>query len=455
MEFSELFKSSHLIEFSPNSKFIANIYNFRLCVRDAQSLQIKKYFTCIDICSKIEWSHDSRFLLALQEKRNLVQIFDLESENIFEINQGVAGAANARFAKVASSEDIFILVNSDFQLRISIWRISKNGDLSFVTHLQMPKFDERGLAFNSSHDRLALLERHEGKDFITIFKCGDGEFKTLSHFSIDTKNAVDLLWSSNSEYICTWDSLLAYNVLVYRPNGQLVKSYSAYGNALGLKTVSWSPTSSLLALGSYDNSIRLLDLASREIIAEFSHDSHITQLSVPIFREVPLDNRSTHLSIHGNLQTRYDVYQTPVQLEKMNVEFDRPNPMVGIGFLSFSPCGKYIMSKNDSIPNALFIWDLSKLSLYSIILQMKQITCASWNPVTGISGVAGQASQLCLVTGGDKMYLWSDEGCSCVDIPVEDFTVGKIVWSDNGTAAALIGRDSMCCCYPSTDFDDS
>ena len=36
-------------------------------------------------------------------------------------------------------------------------------------------------------------------------------------------------------------------------------SYSAYDDALGIKTVRWSPTGQLLAVGSFDQKLRVLN----------------------------------------------------------------------------------------------------------------------------------------------------------------------------------------------------
>ena len=41
-------------------------------------------------------------------------------------------------------------------------------------------------------------------------------------------------------------------VVVYGLDGRVLTSYRAYSDALGIKSVAWSPSGQLLAVGSYD-----------------------------------------------------------------------------------------------------------------------------------------------------------------------------------------------------------
>lgn len=52
--------------------------------------------------------------------------------------------------------------------------------------------------------------------------------------------------------VAVWDSVLFYKMLVYGVDGKLVGSYSAYEGALGIKSVTWSPSGQFISIGSYD-----------------------------------------------------------------------------------------------------------------------------------------------------------------------------------------------------------
>ena len=57
--------------------------------------------------------------------------------------------------------------------------------------------------------------------------------------------------------MAVWDACLHYKVVIYSLAGRLCGSYTAYENALGIKSVQWSPSSQLLSIGSYDQAVRL------------------------------------------------------------------------------------------------------------------------------------------------------------------------------------------------------
>lgn len=46
-----------------------------------------------------------------------------------------------------------------------------------------------------------------------------------------------------------------YKVLLYSLDGRLLSTYSAYEWSLGVKAVTWSPSSQFLAIGSYDEKV--------------------------------------------------------------------------------------------------------------------------------------------------------------------------------------------------------
>ena len=55
MKFSDLFKQTSLLcEYSPNGKLLANVVQFRLVVRDINSLEVVNIFTCLDTINFIE-----------------------------------------------------------------------------------------------------------------------------------------------------------------------------------------------------------------------------------------------------------------------------------------------------------------------------------------------------------------------------------------------------------------
>lgn len=93
MNFSEVFKhSNQLCRVSPDGKYLATCVQYRLVVRDVNTLQILQLYTCLDQISQMEWSSDSLFILCAMYKRGLVQVWSLEQPDWHcKIDEGSAG----------------------------------------------------------------------------------------------------------------------------------------------------------------------------------------------------------------------------------------------------------------------------------------------------------------------------------------------------------------------------
>lgn len=64
-----------------------------------------------------------------------------------------------------------------------------------------------------------------------------------------------------------------WQVLIYSAEGELLQTYQAYENALGIKCVGWHPRGELLAIGSYDERLRVLNSLTWTRVAECTHPS--------------------------------------------------------------------------------------------------------------------------------------------------------------------------------------
>lgn len=72
-------------------------------------------------------------------------------------------------------------------------------------------------------------------------------------------------------------------VLIYSPDGRCLFKYHAYESGLGVKSVSWSPCGQFLAVGSYDQMLRVLNHLTWKTFAEFMH---LTTVRGPCFAAV-------------------------------------------------------------------------------------------------------------------------------------------------------------------------
>ena len=93
----------------------------------------------------------------------------------------------------------------------------------------------------------------------------------------------------------------------------------------------------------------------------------------------------------------------------------------------------------DNMPNTVWIWDTRTLSLACVLTQLDAVRALRWHPAT---------NQLAVCTGNAKLYLWTDDGCSVVDVPLPGLAVQNLRWSgSDGGALVLIDREQCCLCY--------
>ncbi|KAF5917412.1 hypothetical protein HPG69_007006 [Diceros bicornis minor] len=397
MNFSEVFKlSSLLCKFSPDGKYLASCVQYRLVVRDVNTLQILQLYTCLDQIQHIEWSADSLFILCALYKRGLVQVWSLEQpEWHCRIDEGSAGLV----ASCWSPDGRHILNTTEFHLRITVWSLCTKS----VSYIKYPKACQQGMTFTRDGHYMALAERRDCKDYVSIFVCSD--WQLLRHFDTDTQDLAGIEWAPNGCVLAVWDTCLEYKVLLYSLDGRPLSAYSAYEWSLGIKSVAWSPSSQFLAVGSYDG--------------------------------------KSHPFLPSALSRRDEIASVPVALQTLKPVADRANPKIGIGALAFSPDNYFLATRNDNIPNAVWIWDIQKLRLFVVLEQLSPVRSFQWDP---------QRPRLAICTGGSKVYLWSPAGCVSVQVPGEgDFQVLSLCWHLNGDSLALLSKDHFCLCFLETE----
>ena len=335
-----------------------------------------------------------------------------------------------------------VLTMSDFQLRITLWSLVSKS----VAYIKYPKLAQGGLDFSKDGKFMALAERRECKDYISIFDCSS--WQLCRHFPVDTNDLAGLMWSPDGRVLCVWDSVLEYMVMIYSLDGRLLASYSAYGHALGVKCVTWSPSSQFLAIGSFDQKLRVLNHITWKIVAEWSHPVTVDHSNVVVFCEVEkkmpvLPNPDKFLqSLNSRVplaQSKYETKEVPVQIATLKPDPEKPNPKMGVGTAMFSPDSRYLATVNDNMPSAVWIWDIQKLKLSVLLVQMGSVKCMAWDPLQ---------SQLAICTGSHKLYIWSPAGCVNVAVPAESsFTVSSLLWHPDGTSIILMSKSHFCVCY--------
>ncbi|CAG8434081.1 5284_t:CDS:2 [Diversispora eburnea] len=380
MDFTELYKHSlNLCKFSPDLKYIATAFENVVIVRDTETFQNKLEFVKNFRFQCIEWSSDSTLLLAANFNSGKIIIRDVNNPSWKKIiKEGPAGLLNVKWNPDGRS----VMCFSDFQLRITIWSLMTNKGYC----IQDPKYHNKA-------------ERRECKDFIGIYKCDTDVWKLLNVFQVDTIDLDNLELSPNGQYIVVWDKCI-WVILIYTLDGQCMGNFSIDDEGLGVKSIAWSPSSKLIAIGGYDQKKQvnmipnLKDLLSNDIIEE------------------------------------------PVELNSVQPDV-KPNPKLGIGSCKFNSNGKLLAAYNDNFPNCLWIWDISHLNLLALIIQLTPIKHYHWNPV--------EVEQLAICCGNEYVYFWcgQDHGTEIIEVPAD------------GNSMIIMDKTKFCVAFTTRNKENS
>ncbi|KAJ3218127.1 WD repeat-containing protein wrap73 [Dinochytrium kinnereticum] len=447
MDFSELYKqSSFICRFSPDARYLATAVDHRLVIRDAESLAIRHLFNCSDTLSDIAWSPDSELILCCSFKKGVSQVWSLrDPEWTATIEEGAAGLTAVRWAP----DGRHVLTFSDFQLRITIWSLCTKE----ASYIQYPKYSNKGYSFRKDGRYFVLSERRESRDTLSVYDCED--WTLLKHFPVDTVDLENVAWSPDGRYIAVWDTMLEYKVLIYFPDGRLIKSFSAYDHGLGVKTACWSPSSQFLAIGSYDEKVRLLNHYTWTTLIDFSHPSNLPFPDIPIFKETNIrEVRDLTMAkkwaqiADQRPKIAYEEMRPPVTIMSMKADAEKANPKKGVGICDFSCDGRFLVTRNDNMPNTLWIWDLVNLCQVALIQQLQPIKQVKWNPV--------KPNILVYTNGGSHVYVWGGPGlgCEAIEVPTIDFVVSQLQWSPDGRSVLLMDREKFCLSFLLHDEDE-
>lgn len=224
---------------------------------------------------------------------------------------------------------------------MTLWSLV-NKSISYIKYPKLTHMQD-GLDFTGDGKYMALAERRDCRDFVSIFDCS--QWQLVKNFPVETKDLAGLSWSPDGKVLCVWDSCLDYKVLLYSMDGRSVASYSAYEHALGVKCVRWSPSSQFLAIGSYDQKIRVLNHVTWKTVAAHSHPATVDFSSVVVYTEVErkpqnLKGGEPSFLVTKNTfphQSKYETSEIPVTVPTLKPDPENPIRSWALGQSSSAP----------------------------------------------------------------------------------------------------------------------
>lgn len=102
-DFSESYRCSLLPAYSQDGRYIAAAVEYRLVIREVDSLKVVQIYSCLDKIHRIEWSANGKYVLCGLYSRGIVQVWSVEdAEWSCKIDEGPAGIKHCRWVQAAA-----------------------------------------------------------------------------------------------------------------------------------------------------------------------------------------------------------------------------------------------------------------------------------------------------------------------------------------------------------------
>lgn len=111
--------------------------------------------------------------------------------------------------------------------------------------------------------------------------------------------------------------------------------------------------------------------------------------------------------------------------------------MLNADGMRWSSSGQFLATHCEDMSNMVWVWEISsKLQLVSMLQLLGAVRSFKWHP---------KEDKLAVVSGSNKIYVWDNQGASCISIPGAAISqASELVWS---TALLVADKARFCCAY--------
>mmetsp|Transcript_34161 Transcript_34161/g.74633 ORF Transcript_34161/g.74633 Transcript_34161/m.74633 type:complete len:451 (-) Transcript_34161:71-1423(-) len=439
---SDVYDGQSLVSWSPDGLKVSCIAQNRLILRTHDSLDIVQVFNCADKVDRTEWSPDSEYILCQIGKRGVTEVWSAsDSEWRCRIDEGLAGLARSRFAP--SSREIVTV--ADFQVRIAVWCLVT----ACTRHLRSPKWSDRGMAFSNGEAYMAILTRKELRDGVAIFDVQTWE--EVQSFALSTTDAADLAWSYRDSSLVVWETPLDCALHVYSLRGEMLHSVLPASEKLGIRTLKLAKEGLLAAVACYDETAKIVHSNTWKVLVELPHSDILrNDPSVKFFKEELRDGHAVnqHVYRHGgsapSRPSAVEYVETELKGEAVTLP-SIPKPetadKVGVSMAIFSEDGTFLATKNERHPCVVWVWDMHRLALHSVLVHRFQIRSMDWD---SSAAATGSQCRLAVATGSQHVFFWTPSETFVREVPRNDFFVHRVKWRPLGPALVVAMKDRFC-----------
>lgn len=367
---------------SPSGELLACVSNgkLRVCYTHApeRAAEYKIRLHSKDV-SLIKWSGNSTRVLLYSGQLIEVLNIDDDSDRV-RLENGSGGLGRFTSADFVGSDHLF--TTWEFG-RAKLWNLCTGkghevGDLK--TRSEGRNWAPRPVS-DASPQALALLSRAQAQDQLTIhFPSID---RTTEPTMLSTVDARNLSWSPDGRWIGVLDAAHAHpGVFILTPDGQPFRSFPTSTQneddnlELGIKAITWSLDSRILAISRHDSRTTLLNTKTFAPLAVIEHSTTIDQHSVP-----PEDRAIIWQESVSASNARSFVQSTqPVSPPQSRVKPSTEPSESGVAESRFSADGRYLATRDETMLSTVWIWDTQTLRAHAVLIQHNNVRRMHWHP---------------------------------------------------------------------------
>ncbi|UZJ51506.1 hypothetical protein CBS101457_000826 [Exobasidium rhododendri] len=493
--------------YSPGSTFFSTLHHIAehgttvIQVRVSTSLQVVRNWTMEFHATSADWSRDGSLLLVVGEAEFVVLAVDPstsrklakdDSEGVVAcVKVGMEGLSSACWVGCEGHEAVCSFSSDD--VIANIYNVRNKSVFTIINLKRLKLFS------SPSVQHLAFLLRQDAKDGLIIVASPTSRhnkfWATDEQFSLQTNDAVEVVWSPDEKYLAVREGPLEYKVQIYSPLGLLQSSFQidsnvtqvqssfvsvldsnattesekVSGGGLGIRAMRWAPNSSLLAVGGYDQAVRILESRewsmgacldlSKKVVADCEASKVMGPLTA--WRE-PYDwKRETG----GRGIVEYERVDTPFTLPSVRIDMSaNSNFKTGIVWLEWNHNGSLLAVRNDNQPAAVYVYAFPPLDpregdqriqpyLLAVSMLSSSITLAAWKPVAADQVHLPDSSLAVINVEGQSIHLWSYQGglsprqvVEAIPIPIDDFQASDFAFAPDGNKILITSHDDTFCC---------
>ncbi|KAI5478150.1 WD repeat domain 8 [Pseudohyphozyma bogoriensis] len=424
-EFSPLYRHQHTL-LHPTLPQLIQLVPSRVVLRSSTDLSIIRTWAlpapATAAASKLSIvsfsiSPTAPHLVVVHSSDGIAYVLDPEKEDLVaKLMIGAEGATEMDWSPTGQA----LVVTSNYHLRLSLHQ-PLSAPTAPTLHILNPKLSHATFAFRPDNKYLAVLERQNSRDCVGIYSCAP-DFKLLRHFNLSapTTDIAGLSFSPCSRYLALWESSLDYRLHIYSADGRKLATFEPYATSgtsssgagaeeesevekkrdersksgfvgLGIRTVVWHPSGEWIAVGGWDNKVRVLTRHTWHPVTELSPPPKLSQ-STPLLGTIWSEPKDWIEATRSKAILSFESLSTPLTLPTLphglKPDPTKLNPKIGIDVLLFSSSGRWIAVTSQSTPRTLYIYHFLLPSpnpsflprLHSTIIFEKPPTEIKWRP---------------------------------------------------------------------------